>query len=393
MDILKKAMMGEDTQEIQPPLADPNAFQEAQSGAEIAQVNDEAKSPNLQTKPELAQTQMKQEVQKTVPGQMQDQKVASEVQSPADKLRQTIAAYETKMNAPQKDPGINLADALAGAHNIVNYGSGSKQKNMAMNNASKLKAASSQERSGKLNELDKLRGMYQQLQASQGKGKMTDFQKAQLSGQDKDRALKEKISKLKASTEKKKGRSKLEETREKNIANRYDQLQEQLPNRKANIDEAKAIMKLISADELDTGPGSGLAGDVGSFFDTEESTSKQRLDSLAERAARAQLKANGETRPTDADVEGMKRSMFNLGNTEDANLKKLQDFIEQQEAGISEYDQMKGQLESGEGLEDFLLKPTFESKQNAGENEVKRKTKDGKVAVFNAETKEFIRYE
>jgi len=150
-------------------------------------------------------------------------------------------------------------------------------------------------------------------------------------------------------------KTKLQEEKEKLTAKRYASLEEQMPERSANIQEARELIKLLKTDELDTGPGSALAGDIGSFIDTEESTYKQRLDSLAERAARAALKANGEVRPTDADVEGMKRAMFNLGNTEAANIKKLEDFIKQQESGIEEYTQMKDKLKSGEGLENFVL--------------------------------------
>ena len=151
-------------------------------------------------------------------------------------------------------------------------------------------------------------------------------------------------------------------------------------------------MKELERGNISTGPGSKLAGNIGGFFDTEESSLKERLDSLAEKAARAQLKANGETRPTDADVEGMKKAMFNLGNTEATNMEKLQDFIRQQESGLDEYQQMKTKLDNGEGLEDFKLKPTYESKETKS-NEVKRRTKDGQIAVFDKDTKKFLRYE
>jgi len=208
-----------------------------------------------------------------------------------------------------------------------------------------------------------------------------------------DRTAAQKREEIKASSkakEEKKKKTKLEETREKNIGNRFDELQGQIPNRMANIEEAKALSKLIEEDKLDTGPGSKMAGEVGAFFDTEESTYKQRLDSLAEKAARSQLKANGEVRPTDADVEGMKKAMFNLGNTESANVKKLQDFIKQQEAGLNEYNQMKEVLESGQGLENFVPKPTFKNEESP--NEVRRKV-NGKIGIFNPETKKFIRWE
>ena len=201
---------------------------------------------------------------------------------------------------------------------------------------------------------------YKLLQQSEGK--MTPYQQAQID-----------IAKQKAKAEslKPKPKTKLQEEKEKLTAKRYANLEEQMPERTANIKEARELIKLLKTDQLDTGPGSALAGDIGSFFDTEESTYKQRLDSLAEKAARAALKANGEVRPTDADVEGMKRAMFNLGNTESANIKKLEDFIKQQESGIEEYTQMKDKLKSGKGLEDFVL--------NRDDKEVMRKSKQDEM--------------
>lgn len=211
----------------------------------------------------------------------------------------------------------------------------------------------------------------------ENEGKLSEYQKAQIELAEK------KLTSEKDKTKK----TKLQEEREKNIADRYDSLQEQMPNKMANIEEAESLIKLIEKDELDTGPGSKLAGDVGSFFDTEESTYKQRLDALAEKAARAQLKANGEVRPTDADVEGMKRAMFNMGNTEAANVKKLRDYIKQEKAAIDEYKQMKKKLEKGEGLEDFILENTYKKEGSKKEeskgpygNTVER---NGKKYIWN----------
>lgn len=165
-------------------------------------------------------------------------------------------------------------------------------------------------------------------------------------------------------------KTKLQQEKEKLTAKRYSELESQLPEKKSNIKEAKELIDLIEKDELDTGFGSETAGVLGSVFNTKESGYKQRLDSLAERAARAQLKAMGEIRPTDADVEGMKRSLFNLGNKEEVNVRKLKDFIKQQEAGIEEYAQMKKQLKSGK-LEDFILNQ--DKKEDSGLSEAQER--------------------
>jgi hypothetical protein len=256
-----------------------------------------------------------------------------------------------------------LANAIKGLGSI---GAAEVQRNAGVDVGLKdfqpVKAVDTATQVGKDNDalLNSLKEDYQLMQSDK-KGDLTAYQKAQLEERKKDRALKEKIAKLTKKT-KAKPRTKLEEEREKDIAERFSTLEEQRPNSMASIEEANFLIKELEKGNISTGPGSKLAGNVGAFFDTDESNLKERLDSLAEKAARAQLKANGETRPTDADVEGMKTAMFNLGNTETTNIGKLKDFIKQQEAGLDEYNQMKAKLDNKEGLEDFLLKPTYTPK-------------------------------
>jgi len=408
LDKLKRAMMGQTAlpQENMMSPIDPNVVEEAQSDAATAQVNDQAKSPNMMTPPELEQKQMQEESKKTVEGQLQERQGAAQIDPVAEvvaaeavvpqeptmqeKLRQNIAKYEALTNKPQESKWQDsLPDILAGAHNILNYSQNTGLKNLKLGSADKAQATRAAAKQTQLGNLQKLQQMYQKSIEGENKGNLTAYQKAQLESGNKDRALKEKIAKLTKKT-KAKPRTKLEEEREKDIAERFSTLEEQRPNSMASIEEANFLIKELEKGNISTGPGSKLAGNVGAFFDTDESNLKERLDSLAEKAARAQLKANGETRPTDADVEGMKTAMFNLGNTETTNIGKLKDFIKQQEAGLNEYDQMKAKLDNGEGLEDFLLKPTYTPKPT---NEVKRRTKDGQVAVFDSETKKFIRYE
>ncbi len=320
MDVLKRAMMGEDVQDIKPPMADPNALQEASSEADIAQVNDEAKSPNLQTKPELAQSQMKQEAQKTIPGQLQNQKVASDVQSPQDKLRQTIEAYEAKMNAPQEDPGINLADALAASHNIINYGQNRRLPNLKTDNAAKMKAAASQERSGKLDELQKLQGMYRQLQADQNKGQMTEFQKAQLAGQDKDRSLKEKLSTIKAKKEgKKAGPTIGEETVDKEFAK---ELVSWDTGGKADYEVNSKIFREAISDlkskKTDTGYLAGLGSEIpGMRTDTRETEDKVR------KAINGMLRATLGSQFTEKEGERIFRQTFDPYASEESNVERM----------------------------------------------------------------------
>jgi len=358
---------------IKKDKAEPNMSEEVMS-AETAQINDEAKSPFQETPEERQQDVMKQEAAKTVPGQIeQSRDIASVPSNPApqsqlQKLQEQMSQLRTDDDAKiseARDSDRNrmmLANAIKG---LGTLGQAELQRKSGVSGGiDKFQAIKGQDTASALvkDRDSKLAELQNQLKMIQGQ-QITPYQQAMLDEKGLDRTAAQKREETKATSKANEGKkkTKLEETREKNIGNRFDELQGQIPNRMANIEEAKALSKLIENDELDTGPGSKMAGEVGAFFDTEESTYKQRLDSLAEKAARSQLKANGEVRPTDADVEGMKKAMFNLGNTEDANIKKLQDFIKQQEAGLNEYNQMKEVLESGKGLEDFVPKPTFKN--------------------------------
>lgn len=64
---------------------------------------------------------------------------------------------------------------------------------------------------------------------------------------------------------------------------------------------------------------------------TDQGSFDEIFNAFAEVAAREKLKASGELRPTDADVQGMKAAMFGVGRSEEANIVLLNDFIEEQE--------------------------------------------------------------
>lgn len=370
---------------------------EANQKAAIASANEDVKSPNMQTVPERAEAIQKQESLETPQGQIEqardiaslpsnpsaETKIGQAAESPQSaemlKYKALIDKMETVQNAPKKEAGWQdyLPDALAGLHNIANYNNGQTRSNMKMDHLAKKEASIAASKKAEVGGLQQLQEAYQKYMALQNKDQMSPYQAAMLKEKGLDRTAAQKREETKATSKANEGKkkTKLEETREKNIGNRFDELQGQIPTVMANIEEAKKMKKFVADGELSTGLGEKLFGKAGNIVGTEESSLKERLDSLAEKAARSQLKANGEVRPTDADVEGMKKAMFNLGDDEATNIKKLGDFIKQQESVINEYGQMKETLESGKGLEDFILKPTF---KNAPEK-VRVQTPDGRV--------------
>jgi len=118
------------------------------------------------------------------------------------------------------------------------------------------------------------------------------------------------------------------------FAARYKILGEGQSQRQESYSEARRLRMILGQDELDVGQYKQVLHLVWRNEDMEA------LDALAERTARARLKANGEIRPTDADVEGEKKALFGAGRTEEftgASLDRLIAEIERQEY---EYNQL-----------------------------------------------------
>ena len=95
---------------------------------------------------------------------------------------------------------------------------------------------------------------------------------------------------------------------------------------------------------------------------TSQGQFDEEFNAFAEVAARQQLKAAGETRPTDADVQGMKQAMFGIGRDEKVNIQLLGDFIKDQNAQNSELDQLIDAGKSGK-LNSFTFTPQSDTTQ------------------------------
>jgi len=102
--------------------------------------------------------------------------------------------------------------------------------------------------------------------------------------------------------------------------------------RNRNIEKAMKFREALQTGLRGSGVGrqAALFAPIGVW--TDQGSFDEIFNSFAEVAARERLKASGETRPTDADVQGMKNAMFGVGRSEQANIQLLNDFIEEQQA-------------------------------------------------------------
>lgn len=95
---------------------------------------------------------------------------------------------------------------------------------------------------------------------------------------------------------------------------------------------------------------------------TSQAQFDEEFNAFSEVAARQQLKASGETRPTDSDVKGMKEAMFGIGRDEGVNIQLLNDFIVDQHSQNEELDQLIEASKSGD-LSGFTFKSPKTSAQ------------------------------
>jgi hypothetical protein len=140
---------------------------------------------------------------------------------------------------------------------------------------------------------------------------------------------------------------------------RLGELSKTATSRLASIKKASKFKLALDKGEVNSGAGRIGASFIPGVF-TKQAQFDEEFNAFAEIAARQALKAAGETKPTDPDVEGMKRAMFGIGRDEQVNIVLLNDFINAQKNDIGELDQLIEASKSG-NLGGF----TFTAEQSA----------------------------
>lgn len=136
---------------------------------------------------------------------------------------------------------------------------------------------------------------------------------------------------------------------------RLGELSKTSTSRLASIKKATKFKLALDKGEVQSGAGRIGASFIPGVF-TKQAQFDEEFNAFAEIAARQALKASGETRPTDPDVEGMKRAMFGIGRDEQVNVILLNDFINAQKNDIGELDQLIEASKTG-NLGEFTFNP------------------------------------
>jgi len=87
---------------------------------------------------------------------------------------------------------------------------------------------------------------------------------------------------------------------------------------------------------------------------TVQGQKDEQLDAMSEQAARAKLKALGEIRPTDADVKGVKESLFGIGRSEETNVILLTQYLKELKHREAKYQGLL-KARAGNTLEGYVL--------------------------------------
>jgi hypothetical protein len=120
---------------------------------------------------------------------------------------------------------------------------------------------------------------------------------------------------------------------------RISELTKSEKSRSSSVNKARRFLKAFESSAQSGASRSALSFLPGVF--TTQAQFDEQFNAFSEVAARQQLKAAGETRPTDADVEGMKRAIFGVGRDEVTNINLLKEFIGDQGILDIELDELR----------------------------------------------------
>jgi hypothetical protein len=140
-------------------------------------------------------------------------------------------------------------------------------------------------------------------------------------------------------------KSDLRKQTQKQNSQRMSDLTRTEKSRASTTKKAARFLKAFKSSAKSGASRSALSFLPGVF--TDQAQFDEQFGAFAEVAARAKLKEAGEIRPTDADVEGMKRAIFGVGRDEETNINLLQEFIEDQGNSDIELDELRDAKKMG----------------------------------------------
>lgn len=350
--------------------------------------NQEAKNPNYKTKEELIEDSLSTGM------------AAPEVESDPikQKLDDTSKKYEELMNkeTQKRDWRQNLPDLLAAAHNIINYGQGNRLPQLKTDfTARELAQEETMKQSG-LDRLSKLQEMYRRQMADKERA---SYRQAQLDEAEKNRQLKKELAEAKPKempfAEKEQAKADIKEKIELKKENR--KVKKEAEDSIKSIDEQ--IKNVKKARKLLTKSGKNLVADTGPIdqFIAKGTDEGQKLEQALNAVSLDKMVKmfSGMSKAIDSDAE---RAFFqsaqpSMGKYPVVNKEILDDMIINLESLKDKNKSLMDSIDQKGNRSEQSAPEQKKEKRDYSDNEVRRRTKDGKVAIFDKNTKEFLRYE
>lgn len=366
----------------QQPSVDPSDVRDAQ----LAQINEEIKTPYQKTKPELLKDQIQQAAQLTPEGQAsQDRGPVAEtpqVDPMLAKYKEAIAKYESKLaEKPEENKVMNWLTGIGQGANVISKMKGTSPGEVQYYGDVQKKnhAASEKENLSGLQNLQNMYAKYLEMQKrNESKG---------ASELDKARAATEKAkagyykARSKAPSQKV---TEGEKVIDREFAKDYnDWASGGKADYEVNSKIFKDAIKGLKSGKVSTGSMSGMGSRIPGYrSDTRETEDQVR------KAINGMLRATLGAQFTEKEGERIFAQTFDPFKSEEANVAAM-------EAELAKLEKRKNSMEDMGKY--YTKKKTLSGYEvptaNSEIREVKRKTKDGKTAIFNADTKEFLRYE
>ena len=310
-----------------------------QAAQELAKVTGGFRQERLRARAQDAQTTERLIKGRDFQGAMEflNDRIAAVTESDGDPS-ETVDIQQRLAQAVQTEDGALLGDVLNDLSSEVQFGIERGLLKGAVPVSEKERA-----------ETGKIRAEIDAIRAKQ-RGKTVS---------DKERAETEKLraeaAKIRKETDGGVGLSKadakiLEEERKATVkenVKRISSLQQSKASRKLATQKAQEFLTAFETEGAESGVSRRVTGFFVPGVFSSQGQFDQELDAFSEIAAREKLKAVGEIRPTDADVEGMKRALFGVGRDEATNINLLKQFIAEQAGLDTELEDLRTAKKSG----------------------------------------------
>ena len=310
------------------------------------------------------------------------------------KMRDNITAYDDRLAKKQKPNDVmNWLTGIGKGANVLSKSMGTSFGEVEnwQDTQNRANSANKKEDLNQLQELQKLYNNYQANTKKTKKDALTAYQKVQDDSKKEDRKLKLKLAKM---AQKSKDSSAKPTEGEKVVDRVFAKLYTTWnAGGKADYEVNSKIFKDAIGDLKSGKISTGSLDGMGSRLPGYRSDTREAED-IVRKAINGMLRATLGSQFTEGEGERIFAQTFDPFKDEKANVAAMEYELAKLEKRKDAIQDMSAYYNKGStlsGYEPSLAKSGIE--EVISDDVVRRRTKDGRTAIFNAETKEFIKYE